>query len=143
MKLSLCLGTAAVIVFAGCSNYPGAPSKQAEERSAHHPSEQASKVEAAKVDQQMKAMQDMHQKMQSAKTPAERGALMKEHMQAMQDGMAMMGQMGGRPMQDSGKPSTPGTLHMEKDMMQRRMDMMEMMMQMMMDRESAHAPAAK
>jgi hypothetical protein len=32
---------------------------------------------------------------------------------------------------------------MEKDMMQRRMDMMEMMMQMMMDRESARVPAAK
>lgn len=138
MKLSLCLGTAAVIVLAGCSNHPGASLKQVEERPAHHPSEQA-KVEAAKVDQQMKAMRDMHQKMKSAKTPAERGALMKEHMQAMQDGMAMMGQMGGRPMRDGGKPSTPGTPHMEKDMMQRRMDMMEMMM----DCEAARVPAAK
>ena len=142
MRLSLCLGTAAVIVLAGCANNPGAPSKQVEEHAVHHP-DQAPKVEAAKVDQQMKAMQDMHKKMQSAKTPAERSALMKEHMKAMQDGMAMMVQMGSMPMRDGGKSSTPGTPHMEKDMMQRRMDMMEMMMQMMMDRESARVPAAK
>ena len=143
MRLPLYLATAVVIALAGCSNFPGKSSKQAEEHSAHHSSDQASKLEAAKIDQQMKAMHDMHQKMQAAKTPAERAALMKDHMKAMQDGMAMMGQMGGMPMRDSGKSSMPGTAHMQKDMMQRRMDMMEMMMQMMMDREAARPPAVR
>jgi hypothetical protein len=38
-------------------------------------------------------MQEMHEKMMAARTPAERQALMADHMKAMQDGMAMMGQM--------------------------------------------------
>ena len=45
----------------------------------------------SEYDQQMKTMQDMHQKMVAAKTPEERAALMKDHMRTMQDGMAMMG----------------------------------------------------
>ena len=46
-------------------------------------------------DPRMKAMKDMHQKMMNAKTPAERQALMADHMKAMQDGMAMMKEMHG------------------------------------------------
>ena len=37
----------------------------------------------------------MHQKMMNAKTPAERQALMADHMKAMQGGMAMMKEMHG------------------------------------------------
>ena len=48
------------------------------------------------VDQHMKIMpQTMHEKFLAAKTPEERQALMAEHMKLMQDGMAMMKQMGG------------------------------------------------
>lgn len=45
--------------------------------------------------EQMKAMQAMHDKMLAAKTPEERNALMAEQMKLMQDGMTMMGRMGG------------------------------------------------
>jgi hypothetical protein len=61
-----------------------------------------------------------------------------------QDGMAMMGQMrggmmgGGMGMGD-GKAPMP----MDPAAMKRRMDMMEMMMQMMMDRDSVKPPTAK
>ena len=79
----------------------------------------------------MKSMKEMHAKMMAAKTVEERQALMGEHMKTMQDGMAMMGQMKG---EKSG---------MSPDAMGKRMDMMEMMMQMMMDREAAHTPATK
>lgn len=79
---------------------------------------------------QMTAMQDMHDKMMAAKTPEERQALMAEHMKTMQDGMAMMGQMKG------GTVATP-------EMMSKRMDMMEKMMQMMLDREGMPPPATK
>ena len=43
----------------------------------------------------MKAMREMHDKMMNAKTPAERQALMADHMKSMQDGMGMMKGMAG------------------------------------------------
>ena len=54
---------------------------------------------------------------------------MDDHMKAMQDGMAMMGQMKGK----KGGMSPEG--------LAKRMDMMEMMMQMMMDRQGMTPPA--
>jgi len=84
----------------------------------------------------MKSMQAMHEKMVAAKTPEERQALMGEHMKTMQDGMAMMDQMKA--------PGGKGdAMFMNPETMGKRMDMMEMMMQMMMDRESMKPPAAK
>lgn len=79
-------------------------------------------------DKTMKSMQEMHVKMMAAQTVEERQALMDEHMKAMQDGMTMMGQMKGE------KGS------MSPDAMFKRIDMM---MQMMMDRETAPTPATK
>jgi hypothetical protein len=49
----------------------------------------------ATMEPRMKTMQEMHQKMMNAKTPAERQALMADHMKAMQGGMAMMKEMQG------------------------------------------------
>ena len=155
MKLKIILAAAAAVILtlAGCSSFPGSEPKQPAEHKAHHPAaETAPKVDPAKFDQQMKTMQEMHQKMMTARTPAERAALMKDHMKAMQDGMAMMGQMSGGPMmgqkggsmsmQGGGMSSMPGSPSMHMDMMQ-RMDMMEMMMQMMVDREAAKPPASR
>ena len=88
---------------------------------------------AGPIDTQMQSMREMHDKMAAAKSPEERQALMAQHMKVMQDGMAMMGEM------RSGKAGMP----MTPEMMGRRMDMMEMMMQMMMDREAARMPAPK
>ncbi len=109
---------------------------------AHHPDSASapaasatakpSTASPAQMDMQMKSMREMHDKMMAAKTPEERQALMAEHMKAMQGGMAMMGQMKA----PAGKPQSP-------EMMGKRMDMMEMMIQMMMDREAAPSPAGK
>ena len=44
----------------------------------------------ARMDDQMKTMQEMHDKMMAAKTPEERTALMSENLKTMQDGMTMM-----------------------------------------------------
>ena len=44
----------------------------------------------AAMDSKMKAMHEMHQKMMAAKDPAEKKALMAEHMKTMQEGMKMM-----------------------------------------------------
>jgi hypothetical protein len=127
----------------------------AEDHSAHHPANtpgasasempaagKMDKGQMAGMDQHMKAMQAMHEKMMAAKTPAERQALMAEHMKLMQDGMAMMKSMGGM----SGMGAMQGGKGMDADMgarqqmMEKRMDMMESMMQMMMDRMPSGTP---
>ncbi len=83
----------------------------------------------------MKAMRTMHEKMVSAKTPEERQALMDEHMKAMRGSMSMMCEMGGSA-QGSNMSGSP-------EMMKRCMEMKDMTMQMMMDREAVRPPAGK
>ena len=106
---------------------------------AAQPSRQGSETGAMAA---MRDMQVMHEKMMAAKTPAERQALMADHMKAMQEGMKAMQHMGARC---GGKGSSKS--------MATRMDMMTMMMQMMMDRQQMmggmgmhgmmrHSPAA-
>lgn len=105
---------------------------------------------------QMQTMQVMHQKMMAAKTPEERAALMSDRMKAMQDGMAMMSQMssgmppgamgmgmGGMKKDGVSMPTKMGELPSEHESMHRRMDMTEVMMQMMMDRQAAMPSAGK
>jgi len=81
----------------------------------------------------MKQMQAMHEKMMAATTPEERAALMDEQMKSMQNGMHMMDMM----KQDSSGMPMSGQKH---EMMEMRLDMMQMMMQAMMDRQSAQTP---
>jgi len=105
----------------------------------------------AAMEPRMKAMKDMHQKMMAAKTPAERQALMADHMKAMQDGMAMMKEMHGgmRGMQGMGgmarmdhSKGMPAGMAQRHQMMTEHMAMMQMMMDMMMQRMPA-SPAAQ
>lgn len=113
----------------------------------HHPADAASAAvsprvagkpagmpDMAMMDKHMKAMQAMHEKMTSAKAPAEREALTAEHTKLMQEGMSMMGGMA------PGK--VPGNATTRQQMMEKRMDMMQSMMQMMMDRMPMSPPAA-
>ena len=93
----------------------------------------ASAPTAMQMDAQMQSMHEMHDKMMAARSPEERQALMADHMKAMQGGMSMMGRMQeGRDMDCAQRETT-----------ERRMDMMQMMMQMMMDREGGEAPVVK
>lgn len=99
----------------------------------------------AAMEPRMKAMKDMHQKMMAAKTPAERQALMADHMKAMQEGMAMMkemhGGMQGMGGMDHGK-GMPAGMAQRHQMMTEHMAMMQMMVDMMMQRMPA-SPAAR
>ncbi|MES2715070.1 MAG: hypothetical protein V4795_04865 [Pseudomonadota bacterium] len=137
MKLALAV-LGASLALAGCATGP-----KEEDHAAHHPPGAATAAPAAptpgQMDSMMKSMQEMHDRMMAAKTPEERTRLMQEHMKLMQDNMAMMGQM------RSGKSGMGmgGSMPMNPEMMGKRMDMMEMMMKMMMDREAMKAPAAK
>ena len=102
----------------------------------------------SRMDQQMTAMQGMHEQMQRADTPQERNALMVRHMALMQDGMSMMGSMGPvamdspgtgmrnmrQMMGSTGGVAAPADVAMRQQMLEKRMEMMQSMMQMTMDR---------
>lgn len=164
MRLNIVAGLLTTLFVAGCA-IAQSP-KPTDEHAGHHPGDAQSggvAVQSAPAattpptpdafDRQMKAMQEMHKKMQAAKTPAERAALMDEHMKLMQSGMAMMGMghsaggMGMGMMQPGaqakpGMPAASGSQGMGGMMgmhaqMERRMAMMEHMMQMMVDRQAA------
>lgn len=124
---------------------------------------------AAQMDQQMTAMRSMHDQMASTKTPAERNALMAAHRAVMQNGMQMMGGMspgagqhgmagmgpgmgagmagglgprGAGPGAMHGKAGTPEEWAARQHWMEKRMEMMQSMMQLMIDRMPAE-PAKK
>jgi hypothetical protein len=97
------------------------------------------------MDEHIKTMQALHDKMTSATSPEERQRVMDEQRKEMQGGMAMMapmmqgggmtGGMGGGTMSQKGKPADAAQMQM----MQKRMDMMQMMMQTMMDQQGMTA----
>lgn len=82
-----------------------------------------------RMDTQMKMMREMHIKMMAAKTPEERSSLMSEHMKVMQDGMTMM-----KGMSSEGMGEMKCDMAANHQTMEKRMEMMGAMMQMMMDR---------
>ena len=135
-----------VFAFAGSAAWAAEP----DEHQAHHPATASAPAKAAPaapgtamtaapmpgMDARMKAMQAMHEKMMVAKTPEERQALMAEHTKAMQDGMAMMGSMGGAAGKDGmqcNMPAGAGTCP-QMQTLEKRMEIMETMMQIMMAR---------
>ena len=110
----------------------------------------------AQTHEHMKKMQDIMARMQKTTDPAQRQKLMSEHMQAMQEGMKSMRGMGGGMMQGMGgammgqapkdgtaKPGMGRGAAMSPEMMERRMDMMQMMMEQMMQHQKALEGAPK
>ena len=161
LPLATALFAASTLI--ACNTAPGMPMGSASAQGMAMP-DQTAKMDMSKMDAQMKKMREMHQKMVAAKTPEERSQLMAEHMKTMQDSMQMMGSMSGmhgggmgamggasagdaKPMPGmpgmATKPATPGMAGMagnmpaHHQMMEKRMAMMESMMQMMMDRMPA------
>jgi uncharacterized protein YjbJ (UPF0337 family) len=104
------------------------------------------KSHMGQMDEHMKRMQGLHEKMASATTSEERRRLMDEQRQEMQRGMSMMQQMqhgdsmtssaGMGMMGQKGKPADQKT---QMQMMEKRMDVMQTMMQTMMDQQGAAA----
>ena len=129
------------LVLAGCVTGP-----RRGDHEAHHAPGAAAAAPAAptsgQIDSMMKSMQEMHDKMMAAKTPEER---------AKPDAGTHEGHA-GRHGHDGSHARRQGRdgdgwngrrKSMGPEMMGKRMDMMEMMMQMMMDREAMKPPAAK
>ena len=139
MKLAHSLSLALAISTMGAPAWAA----DADPHQAHHPAGTASapatkampgkaRPDMARMDAQMKAMHEMHDKMMAAKTPAERDALAAEHMKIMQDGMSMMNGMSPGGM--SGTGGMKGDMAARHQTMEARMEMMQATMQMMMDR---------
>jgi hypothetical protein len=130
--LSVITATAA-LGLSGCAQTPPG-------HAAHHPGASTPAagpaMPMARMDEHMKSMRSMHDRMARAKTPEERNALMAEHHKLMQDGMGMMGGMGpgGMGGMMGNMPGPGGDPAARQQMMEKRMDMMQSMMQMMMDR---------
>jgi len=79
----------------------------------------------------MQSMQEIRNKPLAARTPEERSKLMAEQMKLMQGGMEMMGGMGMggmRGMGPMGAASAPMDMTARQQMMEKRMEMMQMMM---------------
>jgi len=98
------------------------------------------------MDEHMQKMKALHDKVTSAATPEERQNVLDEQRQEMQAGMSMMNQMmpGGGMMRGAGggvmgQKGKPADANAQIPMMQKRMDMMQMMMQTMMDQQGMMA----
>ena len=141
MKKSLALAVGTVVLLAA-----GMPLAQNAKAGASNPNAAAMQSgssmnmgsQMGQMDDRMTKMQALHDKMTSATTPEERQTVMDEQRKEMQGGMAMMSPMmqGGAMMGQKGKPADANT---QMQMMQKRMDMMQMMMQTMMDQQGMMA----
>ena len=138
----------------------------ADEHAAHHPDAAAAPASGASTahaktarartapeavvasprDRQMQAMRAMHDRMANAKSMDERRGLLAEQMASMESGMAMMDGMDARgpsaPAPGSGASAPAGMgmgmggMPARHAAMVERMEMMQMMMRLMMDRLS-------
>ena len=130
--IPLALAVVAASALTACNTAPSMPMGTASANSMATPDS------IAKMDSQMKTMQVMHDNMMAAKTPEERSKLMTGHMKAMQDGMKMMDGMSGSGMDDmKGMQGMTGDMAARHQMMEKRMEMMQTMMKMIMDRMPA------
>jgi hypothetical protein len=144
MKASLAIAVGAVAL-----SFAGMPLAQDAKAPASHPHATATQSgpstntshQMGQMDEHMTTMQALHDRMMGASTPEERQKVMDEQRIEMQACMGMMrqmqadamtGGMGPGMMVQKGKPADAGA---QMQMMQKRMDMMQMMMQTMMDRQ--------
>jgi len=146
-SLAIAVGTAALLA-------AGMPLAQGVKAPASNPNATATQSgssmnmtsQMGQMDEHMKKMQALHDRMTNATTPEERQKVMDEQRQEMQAGMGMMNQMmqgggmmggmGGGMMGQKGKPADATS---QMQMMQKRMDMMQIMMQTMMDQQGMTA----
>lgn len=110
--------------------------------------------EMPQMQDNIKKMQEQMDKIAKTTNAKERQTLMQEHMQTMQENMKTMRSMGGPAMKGGGMgmgmdPSQAapkaggiagGDVNARQEMMENRMDMMQMMIEQMMQRDKAAQP---
>lgn len=109
---------------------------------AHSGSMMTMGAQMVQMDEHMVKMQTLHEKMASAATPEERQSVMEGQRLEMQRGMTMMHDMhqgempmGGAGMGKSGPMGKPTDPKAQMQVMEKRIDMMQMMMQSMQDQQ--------
>ena len=153
LKTLFAVSAIALVSACASTGEVGAPAPmtaKADEHAGHQP-EAAASAPMAAMDERMKAMAAMRDRMANATSPAERQALMAEHMEAMRGGMQMMKSMQDMPgMQGMGGGAGMGDpkamqaeMAKHHQMTAERMAMMQMMMEMMMQRMPPAGMAGK
>ncbi len=142
MKRSLTFAVGTVVLLAAGLPWAQDSMAQVPNAAAAAPPSGASMDMSSQMDEHMQMMKALHEKLMRATTPEARQIVMDRQQEEMQGCMATinqmkqggqtMGIMGGGMVQQNGA-SADATPQMR--MMQKRMDMMEMMMQTMMDRQ--------
>jgi len=102
------------------------------------PAQATASGQMAQMDAQMKQMQATHARVMNAVTPEEKQKAMAEERQAMQACMAMMSNMQGGTMGGGmmGQKAQPADMNTQMQLMNKRLDMMQMMMQSMLDQQA-------
>jgi len=141
-----------LLIFAIVASALAAPIASAQDRSA--PAKPTMNMDKDQ-DKQMVPMQENMTKMQqqmdkiaATTDPKDRQKLMQEHMQTMQETMKAMRSMGGPTMKGGGMAMgdkkggamSGGDVKTRQEGMEKRMDMMQMMMEQMMQRDPAAKP---
>jgi len=145
-----CVALSSLVLIASCAvgadpEKSQSASARAQDHASHHPAGGATVPlpDAPPTTTGVKAMKEMHDKMANAKTPAARQSLMVEHMRAMQDGMhTMKGMGGGAAMGGMATKGIPADMAQRQRMMEERMEVMQMMMDMMLQRMPMSGPDA-
>jgi hypothetical protein len=130
-----------------------APIVSAQEKNAPVNSSMGTNKQMPRMQENMKEMQLQMEKIQATSDPKERQKLMQEHMQSMQENMKEMHGMGGSMMmsgdqrggvaKDDHKDMAKGGMMKHHDMMEKRMDMMQMMMEQMVQHQKAQETTPK
>ena len=149
MKKALAIAVGAVVLLAAgmpMAQDAKAPSSNPKATAMQSGSSMNMGGQMGQMDEHIKKMQTLHDKMTSATTPEERQKVMDEQRQEMQGCMAMMtpmmqggAMMGGMGKGTMGQKGKPADANSQMQMMQKRMDMMQMMMQTMMDQQGMMA----
>ena len=139
---------AAVLALAALLSAGGASGQAVKATTAAPVSQSACCVDSSarmgQMDAHMRRMQELRAKLADAKTPEEGQKLMDDQRQEMHQGMAMMqgmstdgSMMGGTGPGMKSHTGKPADQNMQMQMIERRLDMMQAMMQTMLDQQSA------
>jgi hypothetical protein len=148
MKTSLAVAVGTVLLLAATlplAQNMKAPASNATTAAPQSGSNMGMGGQMGQMDEHMKKMQALHVQMANATTPEERQKVMDEQRKEMQSSMGMMNQMQGGGMMGGtgsgmmGQKGKPADANTQMQMMQKRMDMMQMMMQSMMDQQGLMA----
>lgn len=130
--------------FLACSL--SAPIVLAQEKAAPAKPPMSMDKQMPQMQEDMEKMQQQMEKLRATTDPAERQKLMQEHMQSMQDNMKAMHGMGGPMMGGNQHGGMAAGSHKDMgagDTMNKRMDMMQMMMEQMVQHQQMQESTPK